>query len=118
MNEPEAQSSLPAIQRAVWRYNEDADEMELLLPGYEGRAILVNDEFYVRIDVETRRPLTIIIPGYTSWLADKLSQPEMMEKLPLLKARVTSARAAAARRRATEAALQQAFTKNWAGRGF
>ena len=39
----------------------------------EGVAKLVNDEFYVRVDVDTNEPLTIIIPTFTDWLANKLA---------------------------------------------
>ena len=34
---------------------------------------MVNDEFYVRVDVDTNEPLTIIIPTFTDWLANKLA---------------------------------------------
>lgn len=36
--------------------------------GREGRAVLVRGEFYVRLDMETGAPLSIIIPAFTSWL--------------------------------------------------
>ena len=61
---------------AEWRYDEEADEMDVLLPGSEHRAgvaKLVNEEFYVRVDVDTNEPLTIIIPTFTDWLANKLA---------------------------------------------
>src|SRR5262249_40045657 len=48
--------ALAALRRAEWRYNPDADEMNVLLPGWEGRpgrAVLVDDDFYVRLDAET-----------------------------------------------------------------
>ena len=32
-----------------------------------------SDEFYVRVDVDTNEPLTIIIPTFTDWLANKLA---------------------------------------------
>lgn len=67
---------LAGLPYAEWRYDEEADEMDVLLPGSERRegvAKLVNDEFYVRVDVDTNEPLTIIIPTFTDWLADKLA---------------------------------------------
>lgn len=66
-----------ALQRAEWRYNEEADEMNVLLPGWEGRpgrAVLIDDAFYVRLDVETGAPLGLLIPAYTSWQADQLGR--------------------------------------------
>ena len=67
---------LAGLPYAEWRYDEEADEMDVLLPGSEcreGVAKLVNDEFYVRVDVDTNEPLTIIIPTFTDWLANKLA---------------------------------------------
>jgi hypothetical protein len=52
-------------------YDEDIDELELVLPGSagrEGRAVLVNGELYVRLDVDTGAPLSVIIPGFSSWV--------------------------------------------------
>ena len=67
---------LAGLPYAEWRYDEEADELDVLLPGSEHRegvATLVNDEFYVRVDVDTNEPLTIIIPTFTDWLAQKLA---------------------------------------------
>jgi hypothetical protein len=82
--------ALAALRRAEWCYNPDADEMNVLLPGWEGRAgraVLVDDEFYVRLDVETGRPLSILIPAYTAWQARQLARPGVLARLPLLEAR-------------------------------
>ena len=67
---------LAGLPYAEWRYDEEVDELDVLLPGSERRegvAKLVNDEFYVRVDVDTNEPLTIIIPTFTDWLAKKLA---------------------------------------------
>ena len=67
---------LAGLPDAEWHYDEEADELDVLLPGSEHRAgvaKLVNDEFYVRVDVDTNEPLTIIIPTFTDWLAKKLA---------------------------------------------
>ena len=67
---------LAGLPYAEWHYDEEADELDVLLPGSERRegvAKLVNDEFYVRVDVDTNEPLTIIIPTFTDWLAQKLA---------------------------------------------
>lgn len=100
-----------ALRRAEWRYNADADEMNVLLPGWqgrEGRAVLVDDELYVRLDAETGRPLSVLIPAYTYWLARQLAQPTALDRGPLLKARVEAGREAA-ERRAARRAVEQAM---------
>jgi hypothetical protein len=53
------------------RYDEDIDELELVLPGSAGRggrAVLVNGDVHVRLDVDTGAPLSVIIPGFSSWV--------------------------------------------------
>jgi hypothetical protein len=65
-------TGLPA---ARWDVNEEADELELILPGTEGRegrAVLINDEFYLRLDVRTNEPLSLIIPSVSLWLGQEL----------------------------------------------
>ncbi len=67
---------LAGLPYAEWHYDEEADELNVLLPRSEHRegvATLVNDEFYIRVDVDTNEPLTIIIPTFTDWLAQKLA---------------------------------------------
>jgi hypothetical protein len=68
---------IPVIAAAFERgdvaaqYDHEIDEMELVLPGSigrEARAVLVAGELYVRLDVETGQPLSIVIPGFTSWM--------------------------------------------------
>jgi len=66
---------LAALDQAEWRYDPEIDEMEVLLPGWKGRggeAILIGEDVYVRLDIETHAPLSIIIPAYRYWLG---SQP-------------------------------------------
>lgn len=80
-----------ALQQAEWRYNAEADEMNVLLPGWEGRpgrAILVEDALYVRLDVETGAVLSLLVPAYTFWQAEQLARPGVQEKLPLLTERL------------------------------
>jgi hypothetical protein len=63
---------LATLAEAEWEYDEEIDEMEISFPGGAGRAgmaTLIGDEFYVRVDPDTFDPLSIIIPGYTAWLA-------------------------------------------------
>jgi hypothetical protein len=84
--------------------------MNLLLPGWEGRpgrAVLVSDEFYVRLDMETGRPLSVLIPAYTLWQARLLAQPGVLDRLPLLEARLDAKRDA--ERSAVTAAVAQAI---------
>jgi hypothetical protein len=64
---------LPA---ARWDVNEEADELEITLPGgagREGRAVLINDEFYLRLDVDTNAPLSLIVPSISLWLGPRLA---------------------------------------------
>lgn len=80
-----------ALHQAEWRYNAEADEMNILLSGWEGRpgrAVLINDSIYVRLDVETGALLSLLVPAYTFWQAEQLARPEVQEKLPLLTGRL------------------------------
>jgi len=72
---------LATLAQAEWDYDGEIDEMEIAFPGSAGRAgmaTLVGDEFYVRIDPDTFDPLSIIIPGYTAWLARQLQPPALV----------------------------------------
>ena len=78
---------LARLPYAKWHYDEDADEMDILLPGSKGRggiARLVNDEYYIRADVETNEPLSIIIPSFSDWLANKLADQVRRSRIRLL----------------------------------
>lgn len=69
---------LATLGQAAWEYDAEIDEMEIILPGGAGReglATLVADESYVRVDPDTFEPLSIIVPAYTSWLAQQPAQP-------------------------------------------
>jgi hypothetical protein len=74
------------LGRAEWDYDPEIDTMELFLPGWEGRAgvaTLVGDDLYVRLDVETRAPLSIIIHAWTWWLGQHgVLQPDVLAALP------------------------------------
>jgi hypothetical protein len=57
--------------------DEEADELELTFPGArgrEGRAVLIDDDFYLRLDVDSNEPLSIIVPNVSPWLARLLAQ--------------------------------------------
>ena len=72
------QQVLAALDGAEWHYDDEIDEMEIVLPGGAGReglAVLVADEFYVRVDPDTFEPLSLLIPAYTSWLAKQPAAP-------------------------------------------
>jgi hypothetical protein len=65
-----------ALPAARWEYDDEADELEIVLPagaGREGRAILIDEGFYLRLDPETNEPLTIIIPAVSVWLGQQVA---------------------------------------------
>ncbi len=66
------------LERAEWRYDEDADEMEIVLAdgrGREGRSILIDDDTFLRLDSKTNRPLSIIVTASTYWSARQGTPP-------------------------------------------
>jgi len=69
---------LALLAQAEWDYDDEIDEMEIAFPGCAGRAgiaTLVGNELYVRVDPDTYDPLSIIIPGYSAWLARQRRPP-------------------------------------------
>jgi hypothetical protein len=61
-----------SLQHARWAYDEDADELEVVLPGGDarpGRTILLDSDVYLRLDADTNEPLTIIVPAFSSWMS-------------------------------------------------
>ena len=67
---------LTGLQSAKAYYDAEADELDLLLPGSASRggsAVLIGN-YYVRVDVETGRPLSVIIYDPHAWLEQKLQQ--------------------------------------------
>ncbi len=67
---------LTGLQSAKAYYDAEADELDLLLPDSAGRggsAVLIGD-YYVRIDVETGKPLSVIIYDPHAWLEQELQQ--------------------------------------------
>ena len=67
---------LTGLQSAKAYYDAEADELDLLLPGSAGRggaAVLIGD-YYVRVDVETGRPLSVIIYDPHAWLEQELQR--------------------------------------------
>lgn len=66
------------LDEAEWRYDEDADEMEIVLAGghgREGRSILIDDDTFLRVDPETNQPLSIIVTAWTYWSARQAAAP-------------------------------------------
>ena len=75
------------LDQAEWRYDEDADEMEIVLAGgdgREGRSILIDDDTFLRLDPETNQPLSIIVTAWTYWSARQVatSVPGVMPATP------------------------------------
>ena len=67
---------LTGLQSAKAYYDAEADELDLLLPGSAGRggsAVLIGD-YYIRVDVETGRPLSVIIYDPHAWLEQELQR--------------------------------------------
>jgi hypothetical protein len=60
------------LPTARWKYDEDADELEIILPEVgprPGRAVLIDEDFYLRLDIDTNEPLTLIIPAFSDWVS-------------------------------------------------
>ncbi len=73
-----AAALLARLPAAEWDYDEEADEMEVRLPGTAGRQgyyALVRDDLYVRLDAETGEPLGMMIPSYQVWLGRHITSP-------------------------------------------
>ena len=69
-----AEQVIAGLAEATWDYLADIGWMEVILPGGSGRggiAHLVGDDLYVRLDVESGDPLSVIIPAFDSWLAEQ-----------------------------------------------
>jgi hypothetical protein len=62
------------LPHADWQYDPEADDMDIILPNVVNRAaewLDIEDDFFVRIDLECREPLSIVIIAFTVWLAEK-----------------------------------------------
>ncbi len=63
------------LEAADWQYDPEADDMDIILPHVTNRAadwVQVDDDgCFVRIDLERREPLSIVIIAFTVWLAEK-----------------------------------------------
>ena len=63
------------LEVADWQYDPEADDMDIILPNVTNRAadwVQVDDDgCFVRIDLECREPLSIVIIAFTVWLAEK-----------------------------------------------
>jgi hypothetical protein len=66
------------LAAAEWEYDNEADELEIVLPGSigrEGRAILVEPDVYLRLDLDTNEPLSITIPVASIWISRRVPPP-------------------------------------------
>ena len=73
---PFVEQLLTGLQSAKAYYDAEADELDLLLPDSASRggsAVLIGD-YYVRVDVETGRPLSVIIYDPHAWLEQELQR--------------------------------------------
>ncbi len=76
LSHPFVEQLLTGLKSAKAYYDAEADELDLLLPGSAGRggaAVLIGD-YYVRVDVETGRPLSVIIYDPHAWLEQELQR--------------------------------------------
>jgi hypothetical protein len=68
---------LAGLEHARWEYDDEADELEIVFPGAagrEGRAILIDEDFYLRLDADTNAPLSVIVPVVSAWLSRQMEQ--------------------------------------------
>jgi hypothetical protein len=62
------------LPQSDWDYDDDADEMEVMLPGAYGREGFATqlDEFVaLRLDPDTFEPLSLIIMPFSAWAREK-----------------------------------------------
>ena len=65
---------IAALPHADWQYDPESDDMDIILPNVVNRAadwLDIEDDFFVRIDLECKEPLSIVIIAFTVWLAEK-----------------------------------------------
>ena len=81
---------IAALPAAEWHYNAGIGEMNVVLPGGEGRSahipwLHVDEEwdFYVRMDAATGRPLSLVIYPFDVWLAEQEGQPLSPPEAPI-----------------------------------
>ncbi|MDE2993246.1 MAG: hypothetical protein OXU67_05130 [Chloroflexota bacterium] len=79
-----------ALPMATWHYNAAIGEMNVVLPGGEGRSahipwLHVDEEwdFYVRMDAATGQPLSLVIYPFDVWLAEQEGQPLSPPEAPI-----------------------------------
>lgn len=75
------------LETADWQYDPEADDMDIILPNVKNRAadwVQVDDDgCFVRIDLERREPLSIVIIAFTVWLAEKQGRDLPISRAPI-----------------------------------
>lgn len=74
------------LEAADWQYDPEADDMDIVLPNVVNRAadwLDIEDDFFVRIDLERREPLSIVIIAFTVWLAEKQGRDLPIPSAPI-----------------------------------
>ena len=85
-----AERIIAQLPQATWDYNAEIGEMNVVLPGGAGREAqlpwLELDRYwdiYLRLDVETGMPLSVVIAPFDVWLAKQEGLPGLPLDSPL-----------------------------------
>ena len=71
---PLVEEIIAALAASQWNHDPEIDEMEITLLGSAGREGLwhdVDDYTYLRVDVETGRPLSLTIYPFQAWFVEQ-----------------------------------------------
>ena len=79
---------LTMLPGATWHYHPPSGDMDIVFAGSEGREaqvpwILVGNDILVRLDAETREPLSLVMPTFTVWLAHQERKPIPAPNAPI-----------------------------------
>ncbi len=79
---------LAMLPEATWHYHPPSGDMDIVFAGGEGREaqvpwILVGDDILVRLDAETGKPLSLVMPSFTVWLAHQEGKPMPAPNVPI-----------------------------------
>ena len=69
------------LVQARWYFDEHSNELDIVLAGGRGRAgvaKLMPGDYYVRVDIDTGEPLSIIIPGPRERLEDSIRAEQVL----------------------------------------
>ncbi len=71
---------LTMLPDATWHYHPLSGDMDIVFAGGEGREaqvpwMLVGDDILVRLDAETGKPLSLVMPAFSVWLAHQEGKP-------------------------------------------